>query len=295
MPAAEVGLDPAPAAEVRVHIPPAPATDVGVNPLTDGLVADDVPVTADLPLLIRATGLVPVAGLRDLGIAVLRQALFIGEAGLRLAGAVVFLFAALRFERTDFVDALRLAAFDQSGTLGADVVRAGALCRILAQLILLAVRAERAWSARGPGFVRLRDVGGRRGGPTPNPFADAAIGLPLAVFYPLLAARVAGVVIADLLLGQGERLAVVFCRDLGDVRAVAALSPCAIGAELKADETTQHAFVLTEGDVAGSLVAFVAGASSAVAAARACRDGRTSVRGAAQRDVRGIAFIALRT
>ena len=101
MPAAEVNVHPVPAARIVLDVVPAagvdlvPAANVVIDPLTDGLVVDDVPVAADVPLGVGAAGFVPVANLRDRRIAILGETLVVGEARFGLAGALVLLFAAL--------------------------------------------------------------------------------------------------------------------------------------------------------------------------------------------------------
>jgi len=165
-PATNVELTPAPAADVELAPPPAanvvvaPATLVDLDPLADLFVADDAPIAARLPLLVGAARLVPVAGLLDVGVAVLGQPLLVGEAGLDLAGAGVLLLAALRLLVADLVDALGLAALDEADALRADVVRAGTLRRILALLVLVALRSVRArffCSAAFVGFIDTSD------------------------------------------------------------------------------------------------------------------------------------------
>ena len=137
-------------------------------------------------------------------------------------------------------------------------MRTGPLGRILALLILLAVRAVRARRFGGAVGIRLFDVVGGGGGPTPLPLANRPVGLPLAVLDPFFAARIAGVVVADLLFGKRQGLAIIGRRHLLDVGAVRALAPLSVDAKLQSDETTEDARVLTECDMACTFFIFFA-------------------------------------
>jgi len=104
-PATNIKLSPAPAADIVVT----PATLVGLDPFANFLITDDSPIATCFYLDIRATSLVPIAGLLDIRITILGQTFLVGETRFDLASTGILLLTALRLLVADLVNALGLA------------------------------------------------------------------------------------------------------------------------------------------------------------------------------------------